>query len=178
MQNLYASFYANSLSLSRTKRSAVRRPALLVDLSFVLFSLAVRVDAYGIVPNQQRTDVTGPRYYKLLERYGSLRKLDEVAAGSWRTIFFRNYFWWNEATDLGGWGWWFLCDSLLNFSEFSSFLLYFFLPRDGPPQILRGAPVVGSCLRTLHLHPESTGMGVNCNVIMFLNTSLIFSICF
>ena len=42
------------------------------------------------------------------------------------------------------------------------------LPIDGPPQDLLGAPVVGSCHRTLHLHPERTGMGVNCNTFLVL----------
>ena len=46
------------------------------------------------------------------------------------------------------------------------------LPKDEPPQNLLGAPVVGSCIRILHLHPELTGMGANCK--LFLSTSRIF----
>ena len=50
-----------------------------------------------------------------------------------------------------------------------------FLPIDGPPLHLQGAPVAGPCHRVLHLHPELTGLGVNCNYfLVFLNTSLNF----
>ena len=55
----------------------------------------------------------------------------------------------------------------LRYDDFDNFD-NFVLPKDEPPLDLLGAPVVGPCLRTLHLHPERTGMGVNCNTFLVL----------